>query len=190
MAKGQLTQKKITKGLLTLLKDKPITDITVGELVEFVGVGRSTFYRYYRDIYDVYEQMLSDVVERATAIVRKFIFSGINPMKIMELFSEKWQIKAEGAFFQDDLGVVKHILVNDTDGGFLAEFYKNFTEIYKEYIMKKVADEKKAEFYGRLISKTIIVSYCYDFMNNNELTLDTGLIVLRILENLNSGGEL
>jgi len=47
------TKKKLKEGLLTLLQNKPINQITVKELTELVDVNRGTFYFHYTDVYDL-----------------------------------------------------------------------------------------------------------------------------------------
>lgn len=47
------TKKKLREGLLRLMADKPINEISVKELTELVDVNRGTFYFHYTDIYDM-----------------------------------------------------------------------------------------------------------------------------------------
>lgn len=49
------TQNAIKKGLLSLLKTKPINQITVKELCELIDINRGTFYLHYTDVYNLLE---------------------------------------------------------------------------------------------------------------------------------------
>lgn len=51
------TEAQLRKGLLELLKEKNIQNITVQELVDKVDMNRSTFYLHYKDIYDLLEHI-------------------------------------------------------------------------------------------------------------------------------------
>ena len=51
------TKKLLTQGLIQLMQEKQIKDITVRELADLVDVNRGTFYLYYRDIFDMLEQI-------------------------------------------------------------------------------------------------------------------------------------
>lgn len=51
------TEDQLRKGLLELLKEKKIQNITVQELVDKVDMNRSTFYLHYKDIYDLLEHI-------------------------------------------------------------------------------------------------------------------------------------
>jgi len=49
------TRHKVNGALVDLIKEKRFDDITVQNLIERAGVGRSTFYSHYRDKEDVFE---------------------------------------------------------------------------------------------------------------------------------------
>ena len=63
------TKQALRKGLADLLREKPIRDIKVRELVERVDVSRGTFYLHYRDIYDLLEQVESEMGAEILAIL-------------------------------------------------------------------------------------------------------------------------
>ena len=54
------TKKKLRDGLLRLMEQKPINEISVKELTELVDVNRGTFYFHYTDIYDMLRSMEED----------------------------------------------------------------------------------------------------------------------------------
>ncbi|MCD8020146.1 MAG: TetR family transcriptional regulator C-terminal domain-containing protein [Clostridiales bacterium] len=47
------------EGLLRILKDKPLEDISISELSQVSGISRSTFYRNYHSVIDVVEDYLT-----------------------------------------------------------------------------------------------------------------------------------
>ena len=57
------TKKKLREGLLRLMADKPINEISVKELTELVDVNRGTFYFHYTDIYDMLRKMEDEFFE-------------------------------------------------------------------------------------------------------------------------------
>lgn len=57
------TQKALRESLAELLLEKPIKTIRVQELTERAGIHRLTFYKYYQDIYDLYEQIQQTLIE-------------------------------------------------------------------------------------------------------------------------------
>ena len=57
------TKKKLREGLLRLMEDKPINEISVKELTDLVDVNRGTFYFHYTDIYDLLRRMEEEFFE-------------------------------------------------------------------------------------------------------------------------------
>ena len=51
------TERRLREGLLQLLEEKPINEISVKELTDLVDVNRGTFYFHYQDIYDLLHAM-------------------------------------------------------------------------------------------------------------------------------------
>ena len=51
------TKRRLREGLLQLLAEKPINEISVKELTDLVDVNRGTFYFHYQDIYDLLHAM-------------------------------------------------------------------------------------------------------------------------------------
>jgi AcrR family transcriptional regulator len=52
------TRDKLGEALIALMQQKPFDDITVQEVLDRAGIGRSTFYAHYRDKNDL---LMSDV---------------------------------------------------------------------------------------------------------------------------------
>ncbi|KRO03383.1 hypothetical protein IV54_GL000289 [Levilactobacillus paucivorans] len=50
--RAQYTQRVIQETVLSLLENQPITAISVTAVCELADVNRTTFYRYYTDVYD------------------------------------------------------------------------------------------------------------------------------------------
>ena len=54
--KNRYTKKVILESLGDLIRKKPLAKITVTELCDLADINRSTFYRYYEDVYDVIQK--------------------------------------------------------------------------------------------------------------------------------------
>ena len=74
---------KIQQALVECLKEKmAIESITISYITEKAGVGKSTFYRNYKDIYDVYEQLVGGFAERCENVIARIFFE--NSLTIKE----------------------------------------------------------------------------------------------------------
>ena len=63
------TKKLLSQGLIELMQHKQVKDITVRELADLVDVNRGTFYLYYRDIFDLLEQLEAELFEQLNAVI-------------------------------------------------------------------------------------------------------------------------
>ena len=61
----------ITDALLTLLKDKPIGDISISELCAFAGIGRASFYRTFESKEDILRGYIKKISKEWTDEVDK-----------------------------------------------------------------------------------------------------------------------
>ena len=60
---AERTKVEIKQALWRLLQAKPVSQIRVKELAAVSGYSRNTFYRYFRDAYDVLETVETDILE-------------------------------------------------------------------------------------------------------------------------------
>ncbi len=59
----RLTKQMIKDSFIDLLKEKNIRKITVRELCQVADVNRATFYKYYKDPYDLMDEIMSEFKE-------------------------------------------------------------------------------------------------------------------------------
>ncbi len=67
--KALRTMKIIRGSLAEYLEEKELKDITVQEIADKAGISRTTFYNYYMDVYDIYEQTERDILSDLEKIV-------------------------------------------------------------------------------------------------------------------------
>lgn len=63
------TKKLLLEGLIQLMKQKKVKNITVSELCELVDINRGTFYLYYRNINDMLESIETELLDDFEGIV-------------------------------------------------------------------------------------------------------------------------
>ena len=88
------TKKVIKETFISLLEEKDLKKITVSELCNNADINRATFYRYYLDIYDLYDKIQDEFVTELKNIIidnhDKRISTGILVKSILEaLLKEK-----------------------------------------------------------------------------------------------------
>ncbi|WP_239585397.1 TetR/AcrR family transcriptional regulator [Amphibacillus cookii] len=63
------TKRALRNGLVELMVNKELRNITVRELTDKVDIHRATFYAHYKDIYDLYQQVEDAVVQELNDII-------------------------------------------------------------------------------------------------------------------------
>ena len=63
------TRRAIQETFLSLLDERPLSSITVKDIVEACGINRNSFYYHYRDLPDLVEEILRQEAERAVTSV-------------------------------------------------------------------------------------------------------------------------
>ncbi|WP_332631418.1 TetR/AcrR family transcriptional regulator [Halalkalibacter flavus] len=57
------TQMVLKESFIKLMKEKPLTSITIKEVCELADINRSTFYSHYKDLYDLLHQIEDGIIE-------------------------------------------------------------------------------------------------------------------------------
>ena len=70
--KALKTKKLIKNALAELLQNKNLKDITVQEIAQKADISRTTFYNYYYDVYDIYEQLEKEVLAELGILTLNF----------------------------------------------------------------------------------------------------------------------
>lgn len=68
-ARVRYTRMIIRHTFLELLKEKPLAKITVKEICETAEINRTTFYKHYRDPYDLLEQLELEAIHSLLSII-------------------------------------------------------------------------------------------------------------------------
>lgn len=117
---NEKTPLKIAEAMKKLVKDSSIDRITVSEIIETADVSRPTFYRYFRDKYDLvnwYFQKLCD---------KSFMQMGVS-MNLREALTKKFEfLRGEKDFFQAAFACESQNNLTEYDYACIYKFYSNY----------------------------------------------------------------
>ncbi|WP_307188674.1 MULTISPECIES: TetR/AcrR family transcriptional regulator [Bacillaceae] len=125
----QFTRMVLKEALMKLLKEKPISSVTVKELCEMANINRSTFYSHYIDAHDLLDKIGKELFDDMYATLNQYNFKKQDEVlqmstKILEYVAERSE--------------QCQILLSDNGD---TSFKKRVIGIIQEFIMKKWMEE-------------------------------------------------
>lgn len=122
MENGDKTKQRFVTALTSLMEVKPLDKITVKEIVEKSGKTRQTFYRCFKDKYDLVNWHFERLAEKS------FLQMGVS-LTLREGLEKKFQfIKAEQIFFASAFQSEDYNSIVAYDYECILQFYTNIIE--------------------------------------------------------------
>ncbi len=115
------TKKTLIEALTKLMAEKKTNRITVKELTQLADVNRSTFYIYYRDVFDMVEKVETEMLNDFTRAFYKCFTSTTNYHDLLSFFTYLFE------FVQANAEICKILLGPDGEYSFL-EKLKNMIQ--------------------------------------------------------------
>lgn len=158
--KVKATKKRLKETLIVLLQEKKLEQITVVEITDKAHLNRTTFYRYYLDVYDLYEQIVDEYAQVAKSVFPVYFrkiwhgeFTGLDDELVT--YWEEHKEKLKVLLLQDhqlverikqgNMAYVREYLqipIDDKEINLIMEFYMSGT---LGIILKCLNDEIPAE---------------------------------------------
>jgi AcrR family transcriptional regulator len=146
--KTRYTRMVIRDSLIELMKQRPITNISIKEICALADVSRPTFYAHYRDQYDVLKSIEDETFAYFENVV--FVIDATSTKKISKR-GLTLLIEAVLQYIENDSNSVKVLLSENGDIGFQRKFFHRFIT-HLQYVMKryseKTSDERIIEYYS------------------------------------------
>lgn len=109
-ARVRYTKRMIREVFIGLLEQKPIDRITVTEICEKAEINRATFYKYYQDVYDLFDRIEDDIYEQFVQELGNLEKDGLHDTLVRILTG-----------FRDHFSEYLAVLGKNTRGGYLNE---------------------------------------------------------------------
>ena len=133
--KSRYTRMVLQDSLIELMKEKPISKITIKELCEKADINRSTFYSHYTDLYDLLHKVENETLSWANEAITN----------LMGKPNKQEALRILEGIFQNLIENSNHLQVLMSEQGDI-DFQKQvFTLIYEQIGVNLSGDEKKSD---------------------------------------------
>ncbi len=133
-----ITKRILGEAIKTLMSEKPLAKISVGDIVEYCGINRNSFYYHFKDKYDLVNWIF--YIELASQISQEEVFSGSGwdvleslctfLYKDKEFYANALSVKGQNSFseyFTEMMGTVVEVRTRDLfDTDEYQQFFINF----------------------------------------------------------------
>ncbi len=159
-----------------------VEDITVAYISKRAGVGKSTFYRYYKDIYDVYEHLVDGFIERCENLIYKIFFENTLTLKEATWILIKNGLHKNNEFFRmQDLIIINHSI--EIENAKVIEMLYNKMHALIVQVAKKVYDDDEAADFGATFILTgNIIPIFSNLHLNGKLKFGTIMLSFKMFE--------
>ncbi len=174
---------KIQQALVECLKERTeIESITISYITQRAGVGKSTFYRNYKDIYDVYEQLVAGFVERCENLISRIFFENSITLKEVARILIKHGIHRDNElFYLKDYFVVKYA-VEMSDTQVFEILYNRLHAMIVQIAKRVYDDDEAADFGATFILNGNIIPMLLNLRSKGRVNLKTVMLSFELFE--------
>ncbi len=129
----QYTRKVLKESLMTLLKSKTISSITVKEICKLADINRSTYYAHFANQYELLESIEEEFIEDLVHTLNQYNFSKAEEaLQLTEALFEYIALKSE---------ICQTLLSENTD----IHFHKKGMDIVQKFVFHHAITDNKLE---------------------------------------------
>lgn len=176
------TSEKIEEAFMDCLKEKiKIEDITVAFLSEKAGIGKSTFYRHYKDIYEIYEIMIDGFLSRCEALVNKILIEKSVSFNDFMWTVTKSGLKKDNKYFTANDAVLIISSIDLYDGKVVDILYEKIYNLAIKISGSFGVPFEEADFVARFLLNGNIIPILLEVKNNNKINLGPTFVTFEVI---------
>ncbi len=183
-SKTDLTaSEKVQNAFLDCLREKiKIDEITVAYICEKSGVSKSTFYRHYRDVYDIYEQLIEDFMKRCESLIIRLFFEKTITMKEVGFILMKNGLKKDNELFlANDVIILDYSI--EVGNSKVVELIYDKAYDYAVKIAKKIGcNDEEAAFGAVFFLHGNIIPIFLNIHSKKRINLKTVMLTIELFE--------
>lgn len=182
-------KERIEWALISLLRTRELKSIKVAEVITLAEVSKSTFYRNYHDVFEIYENLLGRLAAKTAGVVVD-VFINSEPSMLAERFiSElKENFLRVGVFPFD--GKDFFVLLDSISKNDMSVLNFIYAKIYEDLVERfagRWKDKEELSFFVKFLVKSAICCFISDLYMGNELDFELLHIYKEFFDELKNG---
>lgn len=160
------TKKAIRDALTQLLEEKDISQITITDIADTAVINRKTFYNYYRDIYDVIDEIENELIAVFEPMLDDIDFSRDreNPYRIFQHLNE---------IINSDLEFYSHLIKLDRSTTFIPKLVASLKRKLKSTFPGQLSlDSRRLDLMVEYVISGMIAVYQSWFNSDRSRSLE------------------
>ncbi len=166
------TRKAIMDAFWEIYQTTPIDKISVKHITDAAHIHRSTFYRYFTDIYQVLNELEQEVMEEITVT----LCTKIQPKQMTDLLSHA---DVMASALKDYAPILSHLTSPSGDGEFRNKLQCQMRMVFQQFVPNNGTLE--ADYLFCLIFNTILFNLSYWHKKRETCTLEEVCLLSRQL---------
>ncbi len=161
---------KIENTFIQFMKEGVYPFLTVKQLIDRAGVGKSTFYRNYHDVYDVFEHLLNDFIDKVMTVVDALLINTELFEGFKILFDGDEMLFGNLPFDEKDEILVKYSL-ETTDSVVISSFMLKIDEKLQQLCVKSGLSPIQAQVISRFAVGAVVSGCLRNYADKKVIDL-------------------
>lgn len=162
-ARVRYTKKVLREALLKCMETRPVNQITVKEVCELAGLNRATFYKHYRDCFDLLEQLENEMLEQLGESLRDLSSLDAKALvsSIFDMIDSNYELCRVLVFSGNDVTFVRKIVA-------LAR--ERSVPLWKKYLKRATDEEMDMLFICLASGLLMVIEQTYGKYDREQVT--------------------
>ncbi len=190
MDKANITKQRIADAMLELLQRYSLEQLTVAQIAEEAGIGKSTFYRHFHDVYDVFSFLFDDFSKRCLSVMTAILFSKDAPseLKLANMAVPAQEVASLLCFTEKDTILMEYLMRSDSIR-LVTHFMNCLHNSVIPMAQKAGLDTEKAAFFLRFVAGGVLYSVLDTYRRDGVIDIPIAAALLDLdISALQPGG--
>ncbi len=146
------SRRMIREAYTQLLKEKPLSKITVTDIVTMADLNRATFYAHYPDVRGVTEEIENEIIEKMLDVLKEFKFTNFFSNPVPLLLKINRHIEADIEFYRTLILANGSEIFMEKLKSVFTDYMLNYSDIPENMRHSKMVSLRVCYFSGGIVN--------------------------------------